>query len=165
MGFNRLPSTNCYWSGKPSMGNTLLQSTFSRDRFKLLLSKLYMNKPEKPSSAGKLHYIEELIGCLKHTFQRFRQDSSFQSVGESMTKFKSRSTLKQYLPMKLVKRGIKLWMRCDALTGYTYDMNVYAGKKGSPNPVGSLGERVVGALASTIKETDVTLPLTDFLRL
>ena len=124
-----------------------------------------MNKPEKPSSAGKLHYIEELIGCLKHTFQRCRQDSSFQSVDESMTKFKSRSTLKQYLPMKPVKRGIKLWTRCDALTGYTYDMNVYAGKKGSPNPVGSLGERVVGSLDSTIKETDVTLPLTDFSRL
>ena len=109
------------------MGNTLLKSTFSRDRFKLLLSKLYMNKPEKPSSAGKL-YMEELIGCLKHTFQRCRQDSSFQSINESMTKFKGRSTLKQYLPMKPVKRSIKLWMRYDALTGCRYDMNVYVGK-------------------------------------
>ena len=105
MGFNRLPFINCYWSGKPSMGNTSLNSTFSRDRFKLLLSKLYMNKPEKPSSAGKLNYMEELIGCLKHTFQRSRQDSSFQSIDESMTKFKGRSTLKQYLSMKPVKRG------------------------------------------------------------
>ena len=78
-----------------------------------------------------------------------------------MTKFKGRSTLKQYLPMKPVKRGIKLWMRCDALTGYTNDMNVYAGK-GSPNPVGTLGERVVGALVSTIKETDVTLAFDRF---
>ena len=162
MRFNRLPSINCYWSGKPSIGNTLLQSTFSRDRFKLLLSKLYMNKPEKPSSGGKLHYIEELMGCLKHTCQKCRQDSSFQSIDESMTKLKSGSTLKQDLPMKPVKRGIKLWMRCDALTGYTYDMNVYAGKKGSPNPVGSLGERVDGALASTIKETDVTLAFDRF---
>ena len=32
MGFNRLASLNCYWSGKPLMGNTLLKSTFSRDR-------------------------------------------------------------------------------------------------------------------------------------
>ena len=162
MGFNRLPSINCYWSGKPLMGNTLLKSTFSRDRFKLLLSKLYMIKPEKPSSAGKLYYMEELIGCLKHTFQRCRQDSSFQSIDESMTKFKGRSTLKQYLPMKPVRRGIKLWMRCDALTGHTYNMNVYAGKEGSPNPVGNLGERVVEALVSTIKETNVTLAFDRF---
>ena len=69
-----------------------------------------------------------------------------------MTKFKSRSTLKQYLPMKPVKRGIKLWMRCDALTGYTYDMNVYAGKEGSPNPVETFGKRVVGALELLVKE-------------
>ena len=41
-------------------------------------------------------------------------------------------------------------------------MNVYAGKKGSPNPVGTLGERVVGALGSTIKETDVTLAFDRF---
>ena len=61
MGFNRLPSINCYWSGKPSMGNTLLNSTFSRDRFKLLLSKLYMNKPEKPSSAGNFNAIQTTI--------------------------------------------------------------------------------------------------------
>ena len=111
------------------MGNTVLKSTFFRVRFKLFLPKLYMNNPEKPSSAGKLYYMEELIGCLKHTFQKCRQDSSFQSKDESMTKFKGRSTLKQYLPMKPIKRGIKLWLRCGALTGYTYDMNVYAGKK------------------------------------
>ena len=114
------------------MGNTLLKSTFSRDRFKLLLFKHYINKPEKPSSAGRLNYMEELIECLKHNFQRCRQDSSFQSIDESMTKFKGRSTLKQCLPMKPVNRGIKLWMRCDAFTGYTYDMNVYAGKKVHP---------------------------------
>ena len=121
-----------------------------------------MIKPEKPSSAGKLYYMEELIGCLKHTFQRCRQDSSFQSIDESMTRFKGRSTLKQYLPMKPVRTGIKLWMRCDALTGYTYNMNVYAGKEGLPNPVGTLGERVLKALVSTIKETDVTLAFDRF---
>ena len=144
------------------MGNTLLKSTFSRDRFKLLLSKLYMNNPEKPSSAGKVYYMEDLIECLKHTFQRCLQDSSFQSINESMTKFKARSTLEQYLPMKPIKRGIKLWMICDALTRYTYDMNVYAGKEDSPSLFGTLGERVVGALVSTIKETDVTLAFDRF---
>ena len=121
-----------------------------------------MNKPEKPSSAGKLYYMEELIGCLKHTFQKCQQDSSFQSIDESMTKFKGRSTLNQYLPMKPVKRSIKLWMRCDALTGYTYDINTYAGKEGSPKPAKTLGEKIGEALVSTIKETDVTLAFDRF---
>ena len=41
-------------------------------------------------------------------------------------------------------------------------MNVYDGKEGSLNPVGTLGERVVRALVCTIKETDVTLAFDRF---
>jgi hypothetical protein len=98
------------------MGNSLIKSTFSRDRCKLLLSKLYLDEPEKPQSDGKLYYVEEMVSCLKTTFQRCRQDSSMQSIHELMAKFKGRSSIKQHLPMKPVKRGIKAWMRCDTLS-------------------------------------------------
>lgn len=37
--------------------------------------------------------------------------------------------MKQYMPLKLTKRGIKMWMRCDSQTGYTYDFNIYSGKE------------------------------------
>ena len=37
MGFNRLPSINCYWASKRSMGNTLLKSTFSRDKIQIIV--------------------------------------------------------------------------------------------------------------------------------
>jgi hypothetical protein len=105
--------------------------------------------------------VEEMVSYLKTTFQKCRQDSSLQSIDESMTKFKGRASIKQYLPMKPVERGIKVWMRCDSLTGYTYDMNIYAGKE--PNPgEGTLGERVVKRLALTIQEKDVTLAFDRF---
>jgi hypothetical protein len=120
-----------------------------------------LNEPEKAQSAGKLYYVEEMVSCLKTTFQRRRQDRSLQSIGESMTKSKWRTSIKQYLPMKPVKRGVKLWMRYDSLTGYTYDMNIYVGKK--PNPgEGTLGERVVEILALTIQEKDVTVAFERF---
>ena len=161
MCFNRLPAMNCYWSTKPSMGNAVIKATFSRDRFKLLLSKLYLNTPEKPSDACKTFYVEELLSCLKSTFQRVRQDSVFQSLDESMTKFKGRSSFKQYMPAKPVKRGIKVWMRCDALTGYTYDINIYVGKE-DVSQEGTLGERVVKLLVSSIQDRDVTLAFDRF---
>ncbi|KAJ8945549.1 hypothetical protein NQ318_020395 [Aromia moschata] len=53
----------------------------------------------------------------KYTFLKARHESPPQSVDESMTKFKGRSRLKQYLPLKLIKRGIKVWTRCDSLIG------------------------------------------------
>ena len=72
-----------------------------------------------------------------------------------MTQFKGRCSFKQYLPLKPVKRGIKVWMRCDVSTGYTYDMNVYARRKKRCED--AVGQRVVFALANTIKNQDVTL--------
>ncbi|KAG5863123.1 hypothetical protein JTB14_012520 [Gonioctena quinquepunctata] len=40
--------------------------------------------------------------------------------------------------------------------GYTYDFNIYTGKETEPT-IGTLGERVVKTLASTIKENDMLL--------
>ena len=161
MCYNRLPNLNSYWSSNLSLGNALIKKTFSRDRFKLIISKLYFAEPEKPENATKLYYVEDLISCFKQSFQKARQDSPFQSIDESMTKFKGRSSLKQYLPLKPVKRGIKIWMRCDSQTGYTYDMNVYAGKETIAQE-GTLGERVIRKLCSTIIEREVTLAFDRF---
>ncbi|GLV45957.1 hypothetical protein CBL_20664 [Carabus blaptoides fortunei] len=72
---------------------------------------------EKGADAPKTYYIEEVVSCLKYTFPKCREDSAFQSIDESMTKFKGRSSLKQYLPLKPIKREIKIWERCDAETG------------------------------------------------
>ena len=161
MCYNVLPHMNCYWSTKQSMGNALLKKTISRDRFKLLISKLYFAEPEKPAGASKLYYIEDVISCLKLTFQKARQDSPYQSIDESMTKFKRRSARKHYLPLKPVKRGIKVWIRCDALTGYTYDWNIYGGKENTVQQ-GTLGERVVRKLCDSITEKDVTVAFDRF---
>lgn len=55
---------------------------------------------------------------------------------------------------------IKLWLRCNADSGYTYDINVYFGKgppiSGKDESL-TLGERVVKSLASTIKAKDEVL--------
>ena len=60
------------------------------------------------------------------------------------------------MPMKPVKRGIKLWTRCDAKTGYVYDTRIYCGKEDSCQQ-GTLGERVVKTLCSTIRNQEVIL--------
>lgn len=162
MSYNHLPGLKHYWSQKESMGNRTIEKAISRDRFMLLASKLYFSPPDKPPDVSKTYYVDELISCLKYTYSRCRQDSQYQSIDESMTKFKGRSSLKQYMPLKPTKRGIKLWLRCDADSGYTYDIQVYSGRE-SPTSTSSkngsltLGERVVKSLASTIKSKDVVL--------
>ena len=127
-----------------------MKKAFSRNRIKIRMSKLHLNEPEKPSTAKKTYYVEELVSCLKSTFQKYRKDSACQNIDESMTKFKGRCSFNQYLILNPVKRGIIVWKRCHASTGYTYDMNVYAGRKGK-RCEDTVGERVVFALAGTIK--------------
>lgn len=51
--------------------------------------------------------MDELVSCLKSTFPKARTEATFQSIDKSMAKFKGRSTLKQYVPLKPIKRGIK----------------------------------------------------------
>ena len=116
MCYNRVSKQADYWSQHSSLGNECIKKVFLRDRSKLLASKLYMNEPDKEQSQNKLHYVEELFSCFKYTFQKFREDSPFQSIDESMTKFKGHCSFRQYLPTKPVKHGVKVWM-----PGYTYD--------------------------------------------
>ena len=130
----------------------------SRDRFMILVLKLYFAHPEKPLSSSKSYYIDELISCLKYTFLKCRQNSVYQSIDESMTKFKGRSSLKQYMQLKPTKKVIKFWLRYHAGSGYIYDMNIYCGKETNSQENEeslTLGERVVKLLASTIKQNDL----------
>ena len=57
-----------------------------------------------------------------------------------------------------MKRGVKVWQRCDAQTGYIFDLNIYAGKTENDEfSEGTLGERFVTKLCSTIKISYVVL--------
>ncbi|XP_072377750.1 uncharacterized protein [Diabrotica undecimpunctata] len=116
---------------------------------------MYFASPRKPTEALKTYYIDDVVQCLKGIFQKYRQDNSFQSIDESMTKFKDRSSLKQYMPLKPVKRGIKMWLRSDSFTRDTYDFNIYTSRDTEYVEV-TLGERVVNKLISTAKERDIT---------
>ena len=129
------------------------------------MSKLYFNHPEKPDNAKKLYYqyVEELDNCMKLTFSNSVGESSHQSIDESMVIFKGHSALKQYFPLKPIKRRIKVWQRCDAKTGYISDLNVYSGKVENHELFeGSLGERVVNKLCFAIKISDVMMSFERF---
>ncbi|KAF0711469.1 piggyBac transposable element-derived protein 4-like, partial [Aphis craccivora] len=64
------------------------------------------------------------------------------SCDESIVGFKGRSGIKQYMPMKPVKRGFKIWAICCVITGNLLKFIIYEGKKDSKEK-GSLGEKTV----------------------
>ena len=90
------------------------------------------------------NFTEILQGNLKKIYSLGR----YESIDESMIKFKGRSSLKQYLPLKPIKRGYKVWCLCDPITGYLVNFQIYLGKEEISGKETSLGERIVFDLLS-----------------
>lgn len=55
------------------------------------------------------------------------------------------------MPKKPIKRGFKVWARCDATTGYTYQFQIYTGKGDNIENEGS-GYNVVMSLCNDLPE-------------
>ena len=156
MCYNKLPAMHMYWSTKSSLGNSAISNGISRNRFQKLFAKLYFADPKKPQDASKTYYMDELLACLKSMFTNARSNTTYRSRDESMTKFKGRSSLKQYIPLKPIKKGIKLWTRCVAKTEYVHDTNIYRGKE-SECVEGTLGERVVKKIVESVRNDAVLI--------
>ena len=60
-----------------------------------------------------------------------------------MIKFKGRLGMKQYMLMKPVKRGIKVWVCTEASSSFVCDFQVYTGKRQDGAAEQNLGYRVV----------------------
>ena len=59
-----------------------------------------------------------------------------------MVKYKGRSSIKQYQPLKPIKRSFKVWCRADSANGYIDNFVVYTGKS-DDGPTKNLGYKVV----------------------
>ncbi len=59
--------------------------------------------------------------------------------------------MKQYLPMKPIKRGLKVWVLGDSTNGYVSRLEVYTGKDGNRSKDG-LGANVVRTLCDGLKK-------------
>ena len=55
--------------------------------------------------------------------------SAFVIVDEQLIPFRGRCSFKQYMPSKPDKYGMKLFLLCDCLTGYTFNGKPYLGRQ------------------------------------
>ncbi|XP_051168536.1 piggyBac transposable element-derived protein 3-like [Leptopilina boulardi] len=115
------------------------------NRFGFLLSHLHLNDVNGEPKKGhpnydKLYKLRPIIDTLSQTFKSCWNPGKYQSIDESMIKFKGRSNLKQYLSSNPIKRGYKSWTRSDE-SGFVCEFQVYTGKSDSTEK--QLGARVI----------------------
>ena len=96
----------------------------------------------------RLAKVRPVITALQKSFLEANNPYRENAIDEDMIKFKGRSSLKQYLPMKPIKRGFKVWVRADSHNGYMCNFDIYIGKEKSTEV--NLGAKVVKKLSRTL---------------
>ena len=85
---------------------------------------------------------------VQDSFAESYKPGQNQTIDEGMIAFKGRLGYVQFLPAKPIKRGIKVWMCCDADTTYLHQYEVYLGQQ--KNSEFGLGYDVVMKLCKDI---------------
>lgn len=157
MGIHKLPTIEDYWSSDPILQVIEIAETMTLQRFQKILQFLHVNDnsqmPLRNSpNFDKMYKVRPLVDRLNILCQRNAVQTNSQSIDECMIKFKGRSTLKQYMPMKPIKRGFKVWCRADSTTGYLYQYEIYTGKTDTSET--GLGEKVVKSLCESLLAKD-----------
>lgn len=168
MGYNSRPSLADHWSSQKDLENLVIKAAMSRNRFQTLLSNIHLNDNSKinASNRDKLYKVRPLLDHLNCKFQQNRQPGEFLCIDESMILFKGRSSLKQYNPMKPIKRGYKLWCLSDD-QGYVFKTKVYTGKDKSPSnnehdkTIG-LGGKVVMLMLNDLQKSNHKITFDNF---
>ena len=146
MGIIRLPSLYDYWKKDPYYHYGPIANRISRDRFMEIGRYLHFVDNSTLAPPGSDEYdrlgkVRPVLEQLSKQFTVLYNPSRDCSIDEAMIPFKGRSSMKQYVPKKPIKRGFKVWTRADSKNGFVSEFQVYVGKKKEVER--RLGARVV----------------------
>lgn len=165
MGLNQLPSVNDYWKRSEVYHYAPIAERISRDRYRDISRYLHFVNNSTLASRGSTEYdrlgkIRPLADHIQSRCASLYNPSKNLAVDEAMIKFQGRSSLKQYMPQKPVKRGIKVWVLADSTNGYFSRFEIYTGRK--ENAERGLGARVGEIWPVILKENGTISILKNF---
>ena len=133
-GISKRSNFELYWSTDSLLDMRGFREIMPRDRFLILLQFFHVvNNNDQPlrddAAYDKAFKIRPVIDYLVPKWQQYFGPDRELSVDESIIPFKGRTTLKQYMPDKPNKWGLKAWCLADAASGYVYNWKLYLGKE------------------------------------
>ena len=156
-GIKQLPANHLYWSSDPLIGVLSVEKACQ----KIILTNCLSTFIWIPTQDKLCKKIQDITSCSKFApfwimllkIVETLWPGRNLSVDEAMVKFKGHLGMKQYLPVKPVKRGIKVWVCAEASSGYVCDFQVYTWKKQHGMVEQNLGYRVVHDLMQNFVRT------------
>lgn len=165
IGLVSLPALDDYWRRDPLLHYSPIADRISRDRFRDLHRFLHFNDNSNLPLHGepghdRLGKVRPVMKALQERFLSLYKPHCENAIDEAMIPFQGRSSLKQFMPNKPIKRGIKAWCRADAHNGYMCEIQIYTGKCESSES--GLGKRVVMDLSEKLHQKNYHLYFDNF---
>ncbi|RVE41088.1 hypothetical protein evm_014261, partial [Chilo suppressalis] len=144
LGIVRMPTIYSCFSMDPLLKTEVFRSIFTRKRFEHLTRALtFIDCPvindTNSSNAGatgsvdRLYLLRPIITHLNSKFQSNYVLDKDICIDESLTLWKGKLDIKQYIRSKASKFGIKTFELCESVTGYLWSFIVYTGKSTTKN--------------------------------
>ena len=155
MGIVKLPRLKMYWSNDRLVHQERISSVMSQARFLQIWRYFHLADnssavPRGQPGFDKIYRVKEFLNFILRNSQRLYRVNRDVSIDETMVPHKGRLSFKQYIKNKAIRWGIKLWVLCEAKTGYVYNFDVYLGKE-ERNVEHNLTRRVVKQLVTLIE--------------
>ncbi|KAL0858681.1 hypothetical protein ABMA27_011173 [Loxostege sticticalis] len=166
LGIIRMPTIISCFSVDPLLKTEIFRRIFTRNRYENLTRALHFvdsgpafndTNPSGTSVArshDRIHRLRPIIDHLNFKFQNNYIPDKNICIDESLTLWKGRLDIKQYIRSKASKFGIKTFELCESATGYLWSFIVYSGKQ-SANDL----DQTPGTLKSTAVVKKLIAPL------
>lgn len=140
-----------HWSTEPLLKSDIFSTLMPRNRYCTILGMLHFSQ-SGPRREGDsiLKKISDVVNHARQKYQESFIPYEKICIDESIVPFKGRLSIKQYLPKKRNRFGIKLFVLCDVRTGIILDFIIYCGLQTEITRFADLG--VSGSVVATLIE-------------
>lgn len=136
MGVIKKSSIRKYWACDPLLVTPIFGRLMSKNRFTSIMGNLHFTdslQSHLDSQHGvrkdTMERIQPVLEYLKVKFIAAFRPYQKMIIDESFVLWRGNFSIRQYIPSKRHRYGLKLFVLCDCLTGYIKDMTLYMGKK------------------------------------
>ena len=126
MGLNKLPTFDCYWAKSQMYGCDLIQKSMSRNKFELIMRFLHFANNSQSNGTDRLYKLKLLIYLISQNFLKFTP-AELVVIDESLVLFRGRTIVRQYIPNKAHKYGLKFYKLC-TVEDHTWKFIPYKGQ-------------------------------------
>lgn len=125
-GYDRKPGKRFFWDSENDMGNELIINSMRRDRFITIMRFFHCVDNNEVDTNDKMWKLRPLMDKLQENFLKYFVPTENLNFDESMVKYFGKHYCKQFIRLKPIRFGYKIWC-LNTADGYLIMFEVYQG--------------------------------------